>query len=329
MTLTRRCILGAGLALPAMLSPIAASAEQFAGTYRPRAEPVADGIWLVRGADEPIAFANGGAIANTAIIATSEGPVLFDAGVSLAHGQALAALARGLTGKPVARVFISHLHPDHAMGAAAFDPAIVHALPATRADLDRDGEGFSDAMYRLLADWMKNTHVALPQGDLTQGTTTIGGRPLRLLALGGHSGGDLALFDETTGTLITGDIVFHNRAPSTPHADLPAWRTSLDALAAIPHRALIPGHGPLDNSGEAIVQTRDWLGWIEESLRRAVGAGLDMTEAGEMPIPDRFASLKSARYELQRSVSHFYPALEAELLPDATPRKTPLPGGER
>ena len=40
-----------------------------------------------------------------------------------------------------------------------------------------------------------------------------------------------------------------------------------------------------------------------------------MTEAGEVPIPPRFTSLKAARYELQRSVSHFYPALEAELLP--------------
>ncbi|MFM6829467.1 MAG: quinoprotein relay system zinc metallohydrolase 1, partial [Novosphingobium sp.] len=240
---------------------------------------------------------------------------LFDPGVSREHGLALGAMAQRLTGRAVSRVYISHLHPDHAMGAAAFDPALVHALPATRADLERDGEGFSDAMYRLLADWMKNTHVALPQGDLTQGTMTIGGRPLRLLALQGHSGGDLALLDETTGTLIAGDLVFHNRAPSTPHADLPAWRASLDALAAIPHRALIPGHGPLDTSGEAIAQTRDWLGWIEETLRRTVSAGLDMTEAGEVPIPGRFAALKSARYELQRSVSHFYPALEAELLP--------------
>lgn len=319
MTLSRRSLLGAGLALPALLSPCKAFAEQFAGTYRPRAEPVAEGIWLVRGVDEPIAFANGGAIANTAIIATGEGPVLFDAGVSLAHGQALAALAKNLTGKPVTRVFISHLHPDHAMGAAAFDPAVVHALPATRADLERDGEGFSDAMYRLLADWMKNTHVALPQGDLAQGTMTIGGRPLRLLALKGHSAGDLALLDETTGTLIAGDLVFHNRAPSTPHADLRAWRASLGTLEAIPHRALIPGHGPLDTSGEAIAQTRDWLGWIEETLRRAVSTGLDMTEAGDVPIPDRFAALKSARYELQRSVSHLYPALEAELLPKTAP----------
>ncbi|MBA4354255.1 MAG: MBL fold metallo-hydrolase [Novosphingobium sp.] len=299
----------------ATFAPIIARAEVFAGTYAPQATPVADGIWLVRGADEPIAFANGGAIANTAIIATDAGPVLFDTGVSLQHGRALGALAQRLTGKAVTRVYISHLHPDHAMGAAAFAPAIVHALPATRADLDRDGEGFSDAMYRLLADWMKGTTVALPQGDLREGTDMVGGRALRLLALGGHSHADLALLDERTGTLLTGDIVFHNRAPATPHADLAAWHTALNQLAATPHRALVPGHGPLDQGGKAIAQTRDWLDWLDAAFRQAVATGLDMTEAGEVAIPARFATLAAARYELQRSVSHFYPAIEAELLP--------------
>ena len=270
---------------------------------------------MVRGTDEAIAFANGGAIANSAIIATDAGAVLFDPGVSREHGLALGAMAQRLTGRAVGRVYISHLHPDHAMGAAAFDPALVHALPTTRAELERDGEGFSDAMYRLLADWMKGTAIVLPQGDVTEGQAQFGGRSFRLLALKGHSGGDLALLDEATGTLIAGDLVFHDRAASTPHASLPDWRASLDRLAATPHKLLLPGHGPIDRDGGAIAQTRDWLDWIDATLRDAVTRGLDMSEAGDIPIPPRFSTLKAARYELQRSVSHFYPGLEAELLP--------------
>nr|WP_240946806.1 quinoprotein relay system zinc metallohydrolase 1 [Novosphingobium sp. ERW19] len=298
-----------------MLTPAAAFAEKFAGKYNPVSEQIADGLWMVRGTDEAIAFANGGAIANSAIIATDAGAVLFDPGVSREHGLALGAMAQRLTGRAVSRVYISHLHPDHAMGAAAFDPALVHALPATRAELERDGEGFSDAMYRLLADWMKGTAIVLPQGDVTEGQAQFGGRSFRLLALKGHSGGDLALLDEATGTLIAGDLVFHDRAASTPHASLPDWRASLDRLAATPHKLLVPGHGPIDRDGGAIAQTRDWLDWIDATLRDAVTRGLDMSEAGDLPIPPRFSTLKAARYELQRSVSHFYPGLEAELLP--------------
>lgn len=314
--LSRRAVLGAGAGL---LSSTMALAQPFAGVYEPGADLVADGIWLVRGADEPITFANGGAIANTIIIATDDGPVLFDAGISLAHGQSLAALALKLTGRPVSRVILSHLHPDHAMGAAAFDARIVHALPSTHADLERDAEGFSDAMYRLLSGWMKGTAIVLPQGDIAGGPFVIGGRSLHVFALQGHSAADLVLLDEATGTLITGDLVFHNRAPATPHAHLAQWQAALDQLEAIPHRLLLPGHGPLDRTGGAISQTRDWLGWLDASLHQSVATGLDMTEAGDVAIPERFTMLKSARYELQRSVSHFFPAIEAEWLSRTAP----------
>lgn len=305
----------AGALAPAL--PGAALAERFAGAYDPQAEAIDDGLWLVRGADEPISFANGGAIANCAILASDDGAILFDPGASRGEGRALDALAKRLTGKAVARVYISHLHPDHALGAAAFAPAMVHALPATRAGLEREGEALADGMYRLLADWMKGTDLVLPRPDVRAGPLVFGGRSIELVALDGHTSGDLALIDHATGTLLAGDLVFHDRAPATPHADLAAWRAALDRLEALPHRLLVPGHGPPDASGthRAIAQTRDWLGWLEETLRDCVKRGLDMGEAGEVPIPARFSGMKAARYELQRSVSHFYPAMEASLLP--------------
>lgn len=313
MRLPRRALLAALAA-----APFAARAEVFAGRYTLVPEVVAPGVWLVRGADEAISFSNGGAIANAVILAASapKGAILIDCGPSLAYAQALGALAEHLTGGPVQRVFITHLHPDHAMGAAAFPPDRIAALPGTIKDLERDSRGFSDAMYRMLADWMRGTEIVLPGLTVAPGAQVVSGRALRAYALAGHSAGDLALLDEATGTLITGDLVFHNRAPATPHADLALWRASLDTLAGIPHARLIPGHGPLDTGGVAIAQTRDWLVWLEGALRQAVRDGLDMGEAGDIPIPARFASVAMARYELQRSVSHFYPRLEAEMLPE-------------
>ncbi|HEY0271340.1 MAG TPA: MBL fold metallo-hydrolase, partial [Sphingomonas sp.] len=103
---------------------------------------------------------------------------------------------------------------------------------------------------------------------------------------------------------------------STPHADLAQWRHALDVLKATPHSSVIPGHGPFDPTpAAAIDQTADWLGWLDGALRDAVARGLDMVEAGDMPIPPRFAHVAAARYELERSVSRFYPLLEERLLP--------------
>lgn len=308
--ITRRGVLAGALAVPVM-----ARAQGFAGTYAPEAIPIGDGIWMVPGADEALEFSNGGAIANSIIMASDAGAIVIDSGPSLGFGKALAMLAERLTGKAAARVYITHLHPDHSFGNGAFAGAEIHALPGTRADLERDGAGFSDAMYRMLHGWMAGTEVILPQAAAAEGAVTVGGRRLSLMALSGHSAGDLAILEEASGTLIAGDLVFHNRAPATPHADLAVWHAALDRLAATPHRQCVPGHGPLDREGIAIAQTRDWLRWLEEALREAVAGGLDMAEAANLPIPARFSGIAQARYELTRSVSHFYPRLEAEMLP--------------
>jgi quinoprotein relay system zinc metallohydrolase 1 len=315
--LARRGMLAGALAagLAAGMVPRPARADSFAGTYTLDAAPIGDGIWLVRGADEAITPDNGGAIANIVIMASDAGAIVVDTGPSLAYGRALEALARRLTGKPVARVYITHLHPDHSFGNGAFGASEIHALPATSAELARDATGFEDAMYRLLPGWIAGTQVVVPQHDVMPGAVTFGGRRLELLALAGHSAGDLAIMDHLSGTLIAGDLVFHNRAPTTPHADIPAWLAALATLEALPHRQLVPGHGPLCQRGTAIAQTRDWLSWLGGALREAVASGHDMTEAANMPIPERFADLAEARYELTRSVSHFYPGLEAAMFP--------------
>ena len=309
MIARRSLLAAAGVALAA---PVLGQAL----AYRLEPRKVGEGLWVIRGVDAPIEQGNGGAIANITLIATDAGGVLVDAGPSLRYGEALQRLSRTLTGKPVARVYLTHLHPDHSYGDAAFDARIVAATPGLIAELQRDGPGFADGMYRLLGDWMRGTELRLPGHPVTAAEEVVGGRSFRMLPLSGHSANDLAILDASTGTLIAGDLVFHDRAPSTPHADLAVWRRSLDRLAGLGQRAVVPGHGPVDPTPTAaIAQTHDWIDWLEAALTEAVKAGLDMVEAGRIAIPARFARLQAARYELERSVSHFYPGLESALLP--------------
>ena len=101
----------------------------------------------------------------------------------------------------------------------------------------------------------------------------------------------------------------------TPHANIPAWLDTLDTLGSIDRDLILPGHGPSDAKGESIVQTGDYITWLDGSLREAVGLGLTMNEAMRLPIPHRFDGLGVARTEYERSVVHLYQAIEDEIFP--------------
>ncbi|MCB1520372.1 MAG: quinoprotein relay system zinc metallohydrolase 1 [Hyphomicrobiaceae bacterium] len=300
----------AGVAsLPAICAAFDADAAPLSYNLSP--QPIGDGVWLIRGAQEPIDRQNGGAIANVVIFSSSEGAVVIDTGPSKRYGLELASAAERLTGQPVVRVYITHFHPDHVFGNQAF-PAQSLAAPQGVVDgLESLGEDFAAAMYYTAGDWMRGTEVVRPTRIVTSGTEAFGGRRFNLLTLAGHTNSDLAVFEENSGILVAGDLAFLDRAPTTPHADLATWRTSLTSLSTIEHRLLVPGHGPAEDGRRAFVQTRDWLDVIEAKIRGAFDRGLSMTEAIGEPLPAWTEKVALARYEYERSVMHFYPKLEA------------------
>lgn len=310
--ITRRAALArvAGIAtLPMLLGVFDADAAPLAYELKP--ERIGDGVWVVRGAQEAIDRKNGGAIANITIFDTSDGAVIVDTGPSKRYGLALDAIVRQLTGKPVVRAYLTHFHPDHVFGNQAFAADAIAAPKGVVDGLADLGEAFASAMYHAAGDWMRGTEVVAPGRTLEDGTEQIGQRRFRAQTLAGHTASDLVLFEETSGLLVAGDLVFLDRAPTTPHADLARWRHSLDALGAISDRALVPGHGPVESGARGIGQTRDWLAVMEETIRNAFERGLSQNEAIAEPLPEWTGRIALARYEYERSVMHFYPKLEA------------------
>ncbi len=315
--LTRRHILAALPAATAAYAPFFAAIEAAAAplTYTLTPEKLDDGTWLIRGAQEAITMANGGAIANITILDTKAGAVIIDTGPSHKYGDQLAEAAKTLTGKPIARVYNTHFHPDHVLGNQAFAADALAAPQGVIDGLQSMGNAFADAMYRTAGDWMRGTEVVLPKTVLSGEVEDFGDRRLRPLVMRGHTASDLVLFDEKSGHLFAGDLVFLDRAPTTPHADIERWRISLANLGAIPFKSLVPGHGPAEASVRGIEQTRKWLETVESIVRDAFDKGLDITEAITLALPDDVSKIALARYEFERTVMHLYPKLEAERWP--------------
>ena len=277
-------------------------------------EKIADDTWVLTGRSEDFSFTNGGNIVNTAFIVTQAGVLVIDSGPSRAYGEQLRRAIARITRQPVVRVINTHHHPDHFLGNQAFAPDTLAALPGTIHGIHTEGGSFNDNMYRLAGDWMAGTEPVAPILPLAAGPLELGGHRLELIALEGHTGADLAILDRSTGVLFAGDLIFHDRAPTTPHARLPAWQASLDTLEALPFRHLVPGHGPVATDAGPIRQTRAWLGWLDHTLRQAADEGLDMTEALALPLPAEFRRLGVVDAEYRRSVGQLYPALEQQAL---------------
>ncbi len=281
---------------------------------------VAADTWALIGHTEDLTPQNRGNIANAGFIATSEGVVVIDTSASRALGEAWRAAIEARSRAPIVRVFNTHLHPDHILGNQAFPAAALATLAATAQSIREVGEAFNDNLYRMVGDAMKGTHVVVPEAVAQPGLLELGGHRIRVIAMQGHSAADLVVFDETTGVLFTGDLVFFDRAPTTPHADLARWRESLDALAALPFRKMVPGHGPVLEDRRGIDMTRHWIDWIEKTFVEAAQAGLDMNDVLALPLPPEWASVPLAASEYRRSVAHLYPGIERRALSAAVSR---------
>jgi quinoprotein relay system zinc metallohydrolase 1 len=275
---------------------------------------IAPDTYVFAGKLEHFTRANGGNILNPGFIVTDEGVVVIQAGPSRLFGEEMRAAIRKVTPRPIIRVFVSNQHPDYFLGAQAFKGVPVTALPATIKGIEREGPGMLDAMYRLTGDWMAGTELTVPTEPVRVSVMEIGKHRLRLLALDGHTPGDLAIFDETTGVLFAGGLAFADRAPTTPHADIPRWLSALEVLAALPIRTLVPNHGTIRNDASAIGETRDYLTWLDAFLRAEAAAGKDMAEVLNAPLPQRFAGWAVGREEYLRSVAHLWPKIEESVL---------------
>ncbi|GAB3842537.1 MBL fold metallo-hydrolase [Dactylosporangium cerinum] len=164
-------------------------------------------------------------------------------------------------------VVLTHAHLDHVGGAPEFGDRAAHpaeaglletGVPASlygaelydKLGIDAAGEpvpelmldvlpdpGYDPATYRIAP---MTVHRTLDDGAKVD----LGGRELTVLHLPGHTPGSIALLEERTGTLYSGDIIYDGGLiDDLPNSDVPAYRRSMQFLADLDVSVVHPGHG--------------------------------------------------------------------------------------
>lgn len=308
------------VALPAAAAPDASTASMAAQApridaatfdYGLRARALAPGVYVVDGANADFAPASNGCnIINTGFITTGAGVVVINTGPSRRYGEQLRALIARTTAEPVVQVIHLNLHPDYFLGNQAFADVPRRATALTQAGMQRESAGYANNLYRLCGDWMKDTEVLLPDTTIVPGPWRVGTRVFELRELRGHTDSDLVLVDTASGVAFAGGLVFVDRIPTTPHAQVDAWLTSLRSLVDPQIQVLVPSHGPVRGDTAGIEQTRRYLDWLDSAFRDAASRGLDMNELLRAPVPDEFRGWAAFTTEYTRNVAHLYPRYE-------------------
>ena len=282
--------------------------------YMLKPRKVAPDTYVFVGLAEDFSRGNGGNIVNTGFIVTADSVVVIDTGSSRLYGEQMRRAIAGVTDKPIRQVLITHHHPDHFFGNQGFRDVPIAALPGSIGGMKQEGGAFADNLYRMAGDWMSETEPQVASQEARPGRSMIGGHDIELIALKGHTQADLVVLDHTSGVLFAGDLVFWQRAATTPHASIADWLVSLDRLQALKWKTIVPGHGAPHGDARGIEQTRNYLKWLDGTLRKAAADGLDMPDLLRMKLPDSFAGIALVREEFERSIAHLYRTLEQGVL---------------
>jgi quinoprotein relay system zinc metallohydrolase 1 len=287
--------------------------------YGLSARALAPGVFVVEGTNADFAPANGCNIINTGFIATGAGVLVINTGPSKRYGEQLRALIERTTPEPILQVIHLNLHPDYFLGNQAFGDVPRLATATTRAGMSREAKTYEDNLYRLCGDWMKGTEALLPTGSVAPGPLRVGGRELELREYRGHTDSDLVLIDRASGVVFAGGLVFAQRVPTTPHAQIGPWLQSLQAFATLPVKVLVPSHGPVRADTSAVGGTRRYLQWLDSSFTRAAEQGTEVNELLRAEVPAEFRGWAALQTEYVRNVAHLYPRYEQAVLRGAKP----------
>ncbi len=268
-------------------SPIAARAgELCAGTSSEKTvlKEVANGIFVREGAQQIMSKENLAGIANISFVVGKKSIAVIDTGGSYCDGLKFKAALRTKSDLPISYVINTHTHPDHIFGNAAFENegAVFIGHHKLKRAIEERGPLYLENLKRLLGDEaMRGVKIITPTETVNPTKVIdLGERTLTLTAhKTAHTDHDLTIFDETTKTIWTGDLLFEGHIPVIDGSIL-GWMKLMDELAKKEANHVVPGHGILTMKWPAALDKQNqYFANLAKDLRKIINDGGTMLDA--------------------------------------------------
>jgi glyoxylase-like metal-dependent hydrolase (beta-lactamase superfamily II) len=150
--------------------------------------------------------------------------------------------------KPITRLYITHYHPDHLLGAGAFSVPI-YALSEVKAKIAQVGD-------RIAAEEREKLGAVIPlhaeqlNYSVLPGPETIDGIPIEFIHLRDAETEDAMMigFPEH-GILISQDMIYNRVHAFCAERAFDAWSESLRRYQKLSYSKFLPGHGDPGEAG--------------------------------------------------------------------------------
>ena len=124
----------------------------------------------------------------------------------------------------------------------------------------------------------------------------VGEKPVHLIEVGpAHTRGDMIVHLPDDGVVFAGDILFIGGTPIMWAGPVSNWIKACDLILELNPRVVVPGHGPITDSGGVTMIKKFWEFMRDESFKR-FQAGMSVEEAvADIPVGDYAAWVDSER----------------------------------
>lgn len=242
-------------------------------------------------------FERGWLSSNNILMTGRAEATLVDTGYVTHAAQTVDLVRHALQGRTLDRIVNTHLHSDHCGGNAALRAAYGCRIAIPAAECAKVAAWDEEALsFRATAQQCARfTHDdAVAPGQRLR----MGDLDWQALAAPGHDPHALLLWCEEEGILISGDalwqngfgVVFPELAGEPGFEDV---RATLDLIATLDARAVIPGHGaPFEDVSAALDRARSRLDYLAaDPVRNAENAArvllkFLLLERRAVPLPD-------------------------------------------
>ncbi len=206
---------------------------------------------------------------NSHIIELTSQLLVVDAQYMLPYAREVVTYAEQLA-KPITRLYLTHYHPDHILGAPAFS-APIYALAEVKAKIEAAGDRIAHEERQKHGDAISD-HAERPGHVVEPGIETIDGEPIDFIRLtDAETENALMIGLPNHSILITQDLIYDHVHVFVGEMAFASWHEALNKTQRLHYQKLLPGHG--DPGGHDLYdEMRDYLAVAREAYLDADNA---------------------------------------------------------